>query len=229
MMRKPLELLICLTVLINDACEPERLIPQVSTGTIEDYERNVYNTVQIGNQWWMAENLRTTRFNDGSEIPKVTYFDEWRNLTTPAYIWYNSDQLTYKATYGALYNWYTINTGKLCPAGWHIPTDAEWAGLELYLGGESIAGGMMKESGTLHWNSPNAGATNESDFTALPGGFRYGDDGQFWGIGEYGLWWSATEIDATHGWYWQVISQNGSLYRYQMLKRAGLSVRCIKD
>jgi uncharacterized protein (TIGR02145 family) len=216
-------------VLICVSCEPEKHVLQPTTGTVIDYEGNIYQTIKIDDQWWMAENLRTTRYNDGSEIPHVTYFDDWRNLTTPAYVWYNNDPLTYKATYGALYNWYAVNTGNLCPAGWHVPTDDEWSNLAEYLGGESIAGGKMKESGTLHWNSPNDGATNESGFTALPGGYRYGDDGQFWGISQFGSWWSSSEIDATLAWHWQVVYQSDDLVRYQNLKRAGLSVRCLKD
>jgi uncharacterized protein (TIGR02145 family) len=140
--------------------------------TLTDVDNNTYKVVKIGTQVWMAENLKTTRYNDGSAIPLVTDNTEWNNLTTPGYSWYNNDSATYAQTYGALYNWYTVETGNLCPTGWHVPSDAEWTTLTDYLGGEAIAGGKLKETGTAHWDSPNTGATDETGFTAFPGGNR---------------------------------------------------------
>jgi uncharacterized protein (TIGR02145 family) len=145
------------------------------TPPVTDGDGNVYNTVTIGTQIWMKGNLKTMKFNYGTSIPNVTDNTTWAGLTSAAYCWYNNDAATYKTTYGALYNWYAVdvasNDGKnVCPAGWHIPSDAEWTTLTDYLGGASVAGSKLKETGTTHWLSPNTGATNESGFTALPGG-----------------------------------------------------------
>jgi len=143
------------------------------SGQFSDIDGNVYNTITIGTQIWMKENLKTTKYNDGSSIPLVTDNTAWINLSTPGYCWYNNDAATYKSAYGAMYNWYTVNTGKICPPNWHVPTDTQWETLITYLGGKIIAGGKMKETGTAHWTSPNIGATNETGFTALPGGYRH--------------------------------------------------------
>lgn len=132
---------------------------------IADADGNTYKIIKIGDQVWTAENLRTTRYNDGTEIPLVTDYTAWTNLTTPAYAWTNND-IGNKSVYGALYNWFAVKTCKLCPSGWHVPTDAEWTILENHLGGISVAGGKMKETGTEHWFAPNTDATNESGFTA---------------------------------------------------------------
>jgi uncharacterized protein (TIGR02145 family) len=141
---------------------------------VTDYDGNVYPTVRIGTQLWMAKNLRTTRLKFGGTIQIVTDNTAWSNLTTPGYCWYNNDEAANKETYGALYNWYTIATTNLCPAGWHVPTDDDWEVLTTYLGGYNIAGDKLKEAGTAHWANPNTGATNETGFSALPGGSRVG-------------------------------------------------------
>jgi uncharacterized protein (TIGR02145 family) len=177
----------------------------------------------------MAENLKTTKYNDGTSIPLVTDGAAWAALSTPGYCWYNNDAATYKATYGGLYNWYTVNTGKLCPTGWHVPTDAEWTTLTTYLGGESVAGGRLKETGTTHWASSNEGATNESGFTALPGGKR-SYDGLFNGNKINGVWWSSTEYPSSYAWYRFMYSYLSDVTRdYYYSKPYGFSVRCIKD
>ncbi|MGD9977589.1 MAG: fibrobacter succinogenes major paralogous domain-containing protein [Bacteroidales bacterium] len=199
------------------------------TSTITDVDGNAYNIVTIGTQTWMAENLRTSKYNDGTAIPYVTDDMEW---STPAYSWYNHDASTYKNSYGALYNWYTVNTGKLCPANWHVPTDDEWTVLTDYLGGTSVAGGKLKETGTTHWRSPNAGATNESRFTALPVGYyRYDNGGMFGHFGLVGYWWSSTEYNTlkTTAWNRQMIYTTTVVDRNYLKKSYGLSVRCIKD
>lgn len=141
-------------------------------GTVTDVDGNVYQTIGIGSQFWIAENLKTTKYNDGTSIPLVTDNRDWSLLFTPAYCWYNNDEINNKITYGALYNWYTLNTGKLCPSGWHVPNNTEWAVLASYLGGPEVAGGKMKVPGTDYWNSPNTGATNSSGFSAFPGGLH---------------------------------------------------------
>jgi uncharacterized protein (TIGR02145 family) len=198
------------------------------TGTVTDIDDNIYNTVTIGLQLWMAENLKTTRFSDGTAIPLVTDKTAWDNLTTPGFCWYNNDEATYKATYGALYNWYNINTGNLCPAGWHVPTDAEWTILTNYLGGESVAGGKLKEAGTAHWESPNIGATNETSFTALPGGFRE-YFGMFETVGGFFRCWSSSESSTRDAWSRVVDRGNSDVYIDRDDKRTGSSVRCIQD
>jgi len=217
--------------------------PNLTYGTVTDIDGNVYKTIQIGTQVWMAENLKTTRFNDGASIPNVTDDKDWFHRTLPGYCWYNNN-VGNKSTYGALYNWFTVNTGKLCPEGWHVPTDAEWHTLVLYLDPNAIidlyesmtAGNKLKEAGTPHWKSVNPGATNESGFTALPGGWRTGsqDVQTFWDIGYLGQWWSSTEYSTVTNGAWMrfIMSGNqpqpgvGRTYGWEW---NGYSVRCVKD
>jgi uncharacterized protein (TIGR02145 family) len=194
----------------------------VFTTSIEDNEGNIYYTIKIGTQVWMAENIKATKYNDGTDIPLVTDNYLWAALTTPAYCWYNND-LTNKNIYGALYNWFTVNTGKLCPSGWHIPTHVEWGMLATYVG-VSLAGGKLKEAGLSHWQSPNSDGTNESGFTALPGGYRFNDDGTFYDLGYTGSWWSSFE-----GVSYQMYYNRNDLYWFWAIKAYGFSVRCLKD
>jgi uncharacterized protein (TIGR02145 family) len=200
-------------------------------GTVSDVDGNNYNTVKIGDQIWMAENLKTTKYNDGVLIPNVTGF--WSDYTSGAYCWYNDDENTNKNTYGALYNWLAVNTGKLCPAGWHVPSKEDWMLLAYYLGGPDLAGGKLKESGTAHWESPNTGATNITGFTALPGGMREDASGfgiYFGSMGTTGLWWSSDPpVEGTH----QSIlldSNSGEFSLFDWIySQSGLSVRCLMD
>jgi uncharacterized protein (TIGR02145 family) len=193
-------------------------------GIVKDYEGNLYTTIKIGSQVWMAENLRTSVYNDGTPIDKVSGGTGWTALTTGAYCWYNNDSATYEIPYGKLYNWHTVNTGKLCPVGWHVPTDAEWTILTTGLGGTGVAGGKLKETGITHWLSPNSGATNESGFTALPGG---GLTGTFHYIGSFGYCWSATEVSTDEAWQRTMYYNHYYVTRTNYLKTYGLSVRCI--
>ncbi|MGC1390507.1 MAG: fibrobacter succinogenes major paralogous domain-containing protein [Bacteroidales bacterium] len=200
--------------------------------SVTDIDLNVYNTVNIGSQIWMVENLKTTRYNDNTAIPLINDIIAWGALTTPGYCWYHNDESSYKA-YGALYNWYTVdsqsNGGKnICPTGWHVPSDAEWDTLIIFLGGEAVAGGKLKETGTTHWSNPNTGANNETGFSALPGGSR-NLAGSFVGIGSYGIWWSATEVDATLAWRNYMDCNLGSSERGNGYKQGGFSVRCLQD
>jgi len=208
----------------------------------KDADGRNYPIIQIGEQWWMAENLATTKYNDSTAIPLVTGNSAWQALSTPAYCWYNNDETTYKYDYGALYNWYVVDTASngsknVCPAGWHVPTDEEWKQLEIYLGmsqtdadtfGErgTIEGGKLKESGTLHWNSPNTAANNETGFTALPGGLR---TNYCLGMSNFGIWWSSTEATSSSVWTRSVIENSGKVRRNEDLKELGISVRCVKD
>jgi uncharacterized protein (TIGR02145 family) len=211
--------------------------PDLTYGSVSDIDGNIYKTIQIGTQLWMSENLKTTRYNDGTSVPYVPDDIEWRNLSTPGYSWYNNDGSSYEETFGALYNWQAVNTAKLCPAGWHIPTTAEWVTLTTYLGGENVAGGKIKETGTTHWLSPNIGATNETGLTGLPGGVRWSDaddtEHQFRSIGQNGSWWSATSSDPS-GFgadFFSVFASgsNGLSNEPTALKTDGISVRCLKD
>jgi uncharacterized protein (TIGR02145 family) len=137
---------------------------------VTDIDGNVYNTVTIGDQVWMAENLKTTKLNDGTSISNAIDNIAWASLSTPGYCWFINNRATYEI-YGALYNWYAVYTDKLCPTGWHVPSNSEWTTLTDHLGGAEVAGGKLKESGSSHWASPNTGATNVTGFTALPGGY----------------------------------------------------------
>lgn len=196
--------------------------------TITDIDGNVYRTVVIGSQTWMGENLKVSRYNDGSPIPYVVENAEWSSLSTGAWSYYDHDE-SYNGVYGKLYNWYAVGTGKLCPTGWHVPSDAEWTVLTDYLGGVSIAGGKLKEVGTDHWNAPNTGATDEVGFTGLPGGERL-DSGSFGGTSATGYWWSANSRNDLAAWS-IVLDRNKvnlDLRNYER-KRNGFSVRCLKD
>jgi len=228
MNRKLLPVFIVFLISIFNNCEEDNDNPSNLTAT--DYDGNVYKTVQIGNQIWMAENLKTIKYNDGTAIPLITDDEIWNSLNTPGYCWYDNDQTTYKNKYGALYNWYTVDTKKLCPAGWHIPSNDEWITLIIFAGGDKIAGGKLKEAGIIHWNSPNFGADNETGFTALPGGTR-NDGGIFTSIGYAGFWWSSNEFDTNDlgAWGYDMDFGTSWVYEYGNGKYRGRSVRCIKD
>jgi uncharacterized protein (TIGR02145 family) len=199
--------------------------------TVQDIDGNVYNTVTIGTQTWTVENLMTTRFDDGTPIPLVTDNSVWASSNAPAYCWFNNDAATYQATYGALYNWYSINPvsngGKnICPTGWHAPTDPDWTSLTTFLGGLSVAGGKLKETGTLHWQTPNTGATNETGFSALPGGSR-DMSGAFTPIGTVGYFWTVTMYSPIEGWNRNIDYNSNGVNSFYNYKQSGFSVRCL--
>lgn len=198
--------------------------PDLTYGEVSDAEGNTYKTIQIGTQLWMAENLTSTKYNDGSDIQLVTSTDGWKELTTSAYCWYNNMTVGY----GALYNWHAVSSGKLCPAGWHVPGDEEWTTLSTYLGGLTIAGSKLKETGSVHWLSPNSGATNSSGFTALAGGYRY-YNGVYNSLKRYGYWWSSTEGSSANAYARDLCYSYSNLDRITSEKRSGASVRCVKD
>jgi uncharacterized protein (TIGR02145 family) len=203
----------------------------VKAQTVSDPDGNTYNTVTIGTQIWMKENLKTTRYNDGTNIPFVNGDVAWANLTKPAYcLLQNQDYTTskYKAIYGAIYNWYTVNTDKLCPIGWHVPSDSEWTILSNFLGGDSIAGGKLKEIGITYWAGINTGADNSSGFSARPGGLC-DIDGVFNDISTGGNWWTSTSFDTNTSWSRYMDFVSAKVFKYNMNYKNGLSVRCIKD
>ena len=229
-----ISLSISIIVLLIIACSEDTAPTQsnlpdgaITDSSVTDIEGNVYRTVRIGSQVWMAENLKTTQFNDGQPIPNVTGNSQWENLSTPAYCWYNND-VQNKNIFGGLYNWYAVNTGRLAPEGWHVPTSEEWTTLINYLGGENIAGGKLKETGTDHWLSPNTGATNETGFSAIGAGVR---DNVFMLILEDNYIWTASQESGGYGLPCQVhlkfSHQRAPLYTMQPY--SGFAVRCIKD
>ncbi len=197
--------------------------------TMTDIDGNTYGTVTIGPRVWMKANLRTTHYNDGTEIPNVTEDEAWGALTTGAYCWYNND-ISNKTPYGAIYNWYAANINKLCPTGWHVPSHQEWSDMSYELG-PSIAGGKMKTPGG--WLEPNVGATNESGFTAYPAGKRTGNDefvGAFSGIEIITSWWSSSEFSTDEAYYTYLSRSYSDMWCDKNgYKSTGFSVRCIKD
>ena len=235
--------MICGTLLLLAiSCKKESDDPSV----IKDGDGNVYTSVKIGPQTWLVENLQTTKFNDGTSIPLVTDNTEWFNLTTPGYCWYGNDVSNSKDAYGALYNWYTVEKGNLCPKGWHIPDDSEWTIMEDYL----IANGFNYDGSTSEnliaksiataydWEGSSfpgvVGNTdfplkiNSTGFSALPGGNRM-SIGLFDYYGGAGVWWSATEADLLTAWSRYIISTSGSMTRAYFSKNGGFSARCVKD
>lgn len=207
-----------------------------TNNTVVDVDGNLYNIVTIGSQNWMVENLKTTKYNDGAEIPLVNSNTNWSGFNSSGYSWYDNS-IENKNLYGALYNWPVVNSEKLCPVGWHIPTDIEWTTLADYLGGEYEAGGFMKSTSS-QWDTPNYKATNYAGFCGLPAGGSAATLGSFTGKGSFTVWWSSTidySIDSNEGWImtrtlWYV---NANLKRDGFMTSGGvlsfLSVRCIKD
>ena len=193
-----------------------------------DADGNAYTTVIIGNQEWVVENWRSTKYADGTGIPNVTDGTNWSNLTTPAYCWYNNDSAQ---GYGALYNWWVVdpaNTKQIAPNGWRVSTNEDWDALADHLGGSSVAGGKMKTTGTSDWSSPNTGATNESGFSGLPGGGR-NNNGNFLNVGNDGYWWSATVLNASGAWFLHLHRNNENLGMIDNYKGWGFSVRLVRD
>ena len=198
--------------------------------TVTDIDGNVYNTVKIGTQVWMAEDLKVTKYRNGDPIPNITDNTQWKNLTSGAYCNYRNDN-TNVTTYGLLYNWYAVMDSRtLAPTGWHVATDSDWSLLTGFLGGEKTAGSKLKETGSLHWDFPNSDATNESGFTALPGGDR-SFDGTFNYITTLGFWWCFADGAIDNIWGRSMIRGFGNVDRFNEVdhERSGLSVRCIKN
>ncbi len=193
-----------------------------------------YSVMEIGDQIWMAENLKATKLNDGTAIQLITNNNAWAELTSPGCCWYNND-INNKEQYGVLYNYYTVETGKLCPDGWHIPTAEEWRILINYLGGSSEAGGKLKKTGTTYWNDPNTGATNETGFTGLPGGFRSQNNGEYYWIKQRAEWWEIgasnppNEVSLLYLEYDKTNIQRGYPMPVDKARKRGVSVRCIMD
>ena len=251
-MNKKSGILICLLcvwgaiLLLTNSCNKNDTSSPPSPEPITDIDGNVYHSVQIGTQIWMTENLKTTRFKDGTHIPNITDTAEWAGLTTPGFCWYNNNATSNKPLYGALYNWYTVNTGKLAPIGWHVPTNAEWIILEDHLlaagynydntiTDNKYAKALASKSGWT--SSTNVGAVgnfdfpakrNASGFTALPGGYHK-DVGGFSQVGNGGYWWSSSANFENYAFGRGIIYDYCLFFRYSYSMNYGFSVRCIKN
>lgn len=222
----------CLCVLLFYACSKEELTdspvdpPPTGTGFVKDADGNSYEIIKVGTQSWFKDNLNTTKFNDGTKIPAVHDPSEWFNLIEPGWSNYQGSS-HYDSKDGRFYNWYAVNSGKLCPKGWHVPTEAEWKTLIDYLGGESVAGGKMKLN--YLWNYPNKGADNSSSFSAAPVGYKE-VNGVAGGKGESIYFWSTTQkaaFNTAASVYISYVTANA--YRTDESKKRGHCVRCIKD
>jgi uncharacterized protein (TIGR02145 family) len=196
---------------------------------ITDIDGNSYQIVEIGNQVWMAENLKVTHYNNGDTIATELDDSAWITTTEGAYAIYDNDPANAEI-YGNLYNWYAVNDDRgICPADYHVPSDEEFLSLSNYLGGDDIAGGKMKEIGIEHWNSPNTGATNESGFTGLPAGLR-GSEGGYQRMGQGVYFWSSSESNiSTNAWYHVLYYNHSLVWRMEYDQLSGYSIRCLAD
>lgn len=204
---------------------------------VTDVEGNIYKTVIIGTEVWMAENLKVTKFNDNTDITLASVAAEWIALTGPGFCWYNNDPEFNKPVYGALYNWYAASSANICPTGWHTATNDEYDAMEVSLGLAQADINIWGWRGTDHgakmknttgWNAGENG-TNTSGFSGLPGGYRFHNDGQFNGQNTLAYWWTATEHDADRGWYRRLDGNNSAVYKASTDKNAGKAIRCVKD
>jgi uncharacterized protein (TIGR02145 family) len=202
-------------------------------GSVADIDGNIYQYVRIGHQYWMNKNLRVIHYRNGEAIPNIASDVQWKNLITGAYCVYDNPGGA-DTTFGNLYNWHALSDVRgLCPDGWHVPTNTEWDTLGAFLGGNAVAGGKLKSTGTIEdmnglWYSPNTDATNSSYFSALPGGYRI-NYGTFYSQGNVGYFWTLSDTASVNAWNYILDANNGELKRNFNLKTNGFSVRCCKD
>jgi len=207
--------------------------PSTCPATVSDVDGNVYSAVEIGSQCWMKENLKVERYLNGDAIPTGLSSAAWQATTDGAFAIYNN-VASNKAIYGLLYNWYAVADARgLCPTGWHVPIDGEWTQLTDLFGGQSVAGGQMKTTGTLSagtglWLSPNTAATNSSGFSGIPGNFR-SSSGDYPFPGLRGDWWSLSESSTNDAWMRRLFYNNGEVAHAEFTKNWGFSVRCLRD
>ncbi|HPI55482.1 MAG TPA: fibrobacter succinogenes major paralogous domain-containing protein [Chitinophagaceae bacterium] len=214
-------------ILLTNSCRRTTITPTDPAPTsVTDIDGNVYGVVKIGNQYWSTENLRTTRYNDGTAIPTGLSNTAWSAATTGACAVYNDDPNN-NTTYGKLYNWHAVNTGKLAPTGWHVPSSTEWDEMVNALGGFAVAGGKMKSTSSL-WVTPNTGADNSSGFNALPSGYK-GMGGGYSVIGKAAYWWQRDERNASQGNYIDVSNDLPSTFSNGATKTFGYAIRLVKD
>jgi uncharacterized protein (TIGR02145 family) len=214
-------------ILLTTNCRRSTITPVDPAPTsVTDIDGNVYGVVKIGNHYWSTENLRTSHYNDGTAIPTGLSNTAWSATTTGAYALYN-DELSNNTTYGKLYNWHAVNTDKLAPAGWHVPSSAEWDELINAIGGNSVAGGKMKSTSSL-WEAPNAGADNSTGFNALPSGYR-GTGGGYSVLGKAAYWWHRNERNSTQANYTDVSASLPNSFSNAATKTFGYAIRLVKD
>jgi len=229
---------ICITLILIVPCSCDKEGPETVTlkwidsvnGELFDpINEQEYNVIKIGNQVWFAENLKATRYANDDIIPDGTNIGELSFDTPADYRFSYDDDPGNAEVYGYLYTWSAVEENRnVCPEGWHVPSELEWTELRDYFGGTSGTGGVLKEQGFDHWNDPNQGATNESGFSALPGGIRI-NDGTFQDLGKFGLWWSSTLSTEYHAWYQLLSSTSSNTYWWEGIRNYGLSVRCVQD
>lgn len=220
----PIGFLIIAIVSIGPGCND---FSGLATANI-DNDGHVFPTVTIGTQKWAQKNLDVSKYRNGDIIPEVTDPTAWAGLSTGAWCYYQNDSAN-GIIYGRLYNWYAVTDPRgLASQGWHVATDTDWTTLTNYLGGDAVAGGKMKETGTTHWISPNNAADNSKGFTGIPGGY-YKESGGFYDIGISSYWWSSTENNPTTAWNRSLNNSDGIAYKSFSNKNAGFSVRCVKD
>ena len=204
-------------------------IDSVNGRLFDPINEQEYDVVKIGDQVWLAENLKSTRYANDEIIPDGTNIGELPYDTLFDYYFSYDDDPRNAEVYGYLYTWTVVEDNRnLCPEGWHVPSEQEWTELNDHFGGTSGTGGILKEQGFDHWNDPNQGATNESRFTALPGGIRT-NDGVYDDLGELGMWWSSTMANEIDAWYQCLTSTSSNTYWWTGRKNYGLSVRCVED
>jgi uncharacterized protein (TIGR02145 family) len=211
-------------ILIFTGCEKD----DDTTDPVTDVDGNVYETVMIGDQVWMAENLRTTKLNDGTEIRLITKNQDWYNNNDPAFSWYNNDSTIFKYPYGALYNGYVAVNEKICPEGWRIPGKNDWQQLVQSLGDSTDAGGKLKVEGLTQWHSPNKGADNSSNFSALPAGIRY-FEGTYSSLSYFTAYWSGTASDTSSLYFISLSYLDAKASSGSKSKKHGFSIRCIRN
>lgn len=203
----------------------------VTYGSMTDQDGNVYKTISINGQTWMAENLRTTKYRNGDLIPQLKDNSGWSSASEGAFCNYgNTENIDTIATYGRLYNWYAVSDSRnLAPEGWHVATNSDWLLLSLLLGGDDIAGSKLKEIGVFHWYGPNEDATNESGLTILPTGLRDPSTGTFGMFGYKGLYWSGTQADDSYAWAIQLLGVTSTCNRVPNHMNYGYAIRCVKN
>lgn len=218
----------CLSLLFQ-ACSKEDsdTTPPPQDNIVKDIDGNIYHSIEIGTQVWMSENLKTTKYKDGTSIPFVSDDSQWAGLSTSAYCWYGNQLVNASSDYGALYNYYAVATDMLCPEGWHVPSSSEWNILYDFVGADG-AGGKLKQTGTSNWLSPNTGATDEFAFSALPGGTRIANNGLFKYFNTEGNWWTSSGSSNNGSLRW-ISFDSDDLLSSTSSKRNGYSVRCLKD
>lgn len=225
------------SILFVTGCNP--VVKPIIGGTLIDVDGNIYNTITIGKQTWMIENLKVRHLNDSSAISLVSDSAAWRKRKAPAYCWYKNDSNAYNAKFGVLYNWYAVNTGKLAPIGWHIPTSEELLTLEKSVSQlNNVSGSLAKILASKNfWISCNTTSTignnpnsnNSSGFTAIPGGWRFNESTSFSKIDSLGVWWSTSAVSDSTSYSWSLMNTLSTVQHAPCENWAGLSIRCVKD